>query len=145
MNKKILVPLEVLLEICSAIREKRISLLAYERMLHIKREAESSPGQYCEIVGCTSVELSEQLFNELLETYEGSREDMQALAFIEQQLAQVQNCLMLPVEITEGIRESFLRGKVLPAYVGSEKAALAPFEAAYALVVETIRKTLGYR
>lgn len=146
MNKTLLVPLEILAEICSAIREKRLSLLAYEQMLTIKREAESIREQrYCEIVGCTTVRLSDQLFGELLQAYEGSNQDSDAVRFVEQQVAQAKGCLILPVEITEEIREAFLKGKVLPAYVGSEKVVLAPFEASYAIVLETIQKALGHR
>lgn len=48
--------------------------------------------------------------------------------------------LVLPEEPNAAMKEAFLEGKVLPAYVGSERVALEPFIKAYNLVVETAKK-----
>lgn len=49
--------------------------------------------------------------------------------------------LVLPEEPNTAMKEAFLEGKVLLAYVGSERVALEPFMKAYDLVVETAKKS----
>lgn len=48
--------------------------------------------------------------------------------------------LVIPEEPNSAMKEAFLDGKVLPAYVGSERVALEPFVKAYNLVIETAKK-----